>query len=110
MRKSDSPLFGEKSKKLTGYLGWLVERRFADSNRYHHTPEDARGCQLSLIVKDKSINAKGLFDHLCELNVTPDWREPDVIRVAPVPLYNSYDDVYEFAERLNLALTPNGCS
>ena len=99
----------EKSEKLTGYLDWLVETRFADRIGTI-TPEDARGCQLSLIVKDKSINAKGLFDHLCELNVTPDWREPDVIRVAPVPLYNSFDDAYEFAERLNLALTPNGCS
>jgi kynureninase len=94
----------EKSKKLTGYLNWLVATRFGDRIG-SITPEDARGCQLSLIVKDESINAKGLFDRLCELNVTPDWREPDVIRVAPVPLYNSFDDVYEFVERLGLALS-----
>lgn len=94
----------DKSKKLTGYLDWLVATRFGDRIGTI-TPEDARGCQLSLIVKDKRIDAKGLFDKLCELNVTPDWREPDVIRVAPVPLYNSFDDVYEFVERLSLALS-----
>jgi kynureninase len=55
-------------------------------------------------VKDKTIDGKALFDRLCELNVTPDWREPDVIRVAPAPLYNSFEDVFEFAERLGRAL------
>ena len=94
----------EKSKKLTGFLDWLVTTRFGDRIGTI-TPEDARGCQLSLVVNDKSINAKGVFDKLCELNVTPDWREPDVIRVAPVPLYNNFDDVYEFIERLSLALS-----
>ena len=93
----------EKSEKLTGFLDWLVAARFGDRIGTI-TPADARGCQLSLVVKDKSINAKGLFDKLCELNVTPDWREPDVIRVAPAPLYNSFEDVYEFVERLSLAL------
>ncbi len=94
----------EKSRKLTGYMDWLVATRYGDRIG-NITPEDARGCQLSLMVKDKSIDGKALFDKLGKLNVTPDWREPDVIRVAPVPLYNSFDDVFEFAERLHLALT-----
>jgi kynureninase len=94
----------EKSKKLTGYMDWLVAKRFGERIGTI-TPEDARGCQLSLIVKDKSIDGKALFDRLCALNVTPDWREPDVIRVAPAPLYNSFDDVFEFVERLSLALS-----
>ena len=94
----------EKSKRLTAYMDWLIATRFAEQIA-SITPADARGCQLSLVVKDKRINAKALFDRLCELNVTPDWREPDVIRVAPVPLYNSFDDVFEFAERLSLALS-----
>ena len=94
----------EKSKKLTGFLDWLITHRFGDRIGTI-TPVDARGCQLSLVVKDKSVNAKSVFDHLCALNVTPDWREPDVIRVAPVPLYNSFEDVFEFVERLDLALT-----
>ncbi len=94
----------DKADKLTGYMDWLVEKRFGDRIS-SITPIDARGCQLSLVVKDPSINAKSLFDKLCELNVTGDWREPDVIRFAPVPLYNNFDDVFELAERINLALS-----
>lgn len=94
----------EKSKRLTGYLHWLVEKRCGERIGTI-TPDDARACQLSLIVRDASIDAKALFDRLCELNVTPDWREPDVIRVAPAPLYNSFEDAFEFAERLELALS-----
>lgn len=92
----------EKSRHLTGYLGWLMEQRFA-GRIGTITPADARGCQLSLVVLDKSIDAKALFDRLCALNVTGDWREPDVIRVAPAPLYNSFADVFEFSERLQQA-------
>lgn len=94
----------DKSRLLTGYLAWLVETRFAGSIG-NITPEAARGCQLSLIVSDKSIDARALFDRLCELNVTGDWRYPDVIRVAPTPMYNSFGDVFEFAERLSAALS-----
>jgi len=93
-----------KSKLLTGYLRWLVEHRFAERIGII-TPAKACGCQLSLVVKDKSIDARALFDRLCELNVTGDWRNPDVIRVAPTPMYNSFDDVFEFAERLDRALS-----
>jgi kynureninase len=94
----------EKSKKLTGYMDWLVATRFGERIGTI-TPEDARGCQLSLVVRDTRIDGKALFDRLGALNVTPDWREPDVIRVAPAPLYNNFDDVFEFAERLSLALS-----
>lgn len=93
----------KKSTKLTGYLDWLIETRFGDRIG-NITPADARGCQLSLIVEDRSIDANALFDRLCERNVTGDWRNPDVIRVAPAPLYNSFIDVFDFAERLSDAL------
>ena len=93
----------EKSCRLTGFLDWLIDKRFG-SIIEAITPAEARGCQLSLVVKDRSIDAKALFDRLCALNVTGDWREPDVIRVAPVPLYNSYEDVFTFVERLEEAL------
>ena len=92
----------KKRGQLTGFLSWLIEQRFRgriDSI----TPQDARGSQLSLIVVDRRVDAKALFDRLCELNVTGDWREPDVIRVAPAPLYNSYTDVFDFVERLQEA-------
>ncbi len=93
----------DKSRILTGFLRWLVATRFGDRIGTI-TPTDATGCQLSLIVNDKSVDAKALFDTLCELNVTGDWRNPDVIRVAPAPLYNSFADVFEFGERLSTAL------
>lgn len=92
----------DKSRLLTGYLRWLLEERFAGRIGIL-TPADAQGCQLSLIVEDGSRNPREVFDRLVELNVTGDWRHPDVIRVAPAPLYNSFSDVFEFVERLELA-------
>ena len=97
------PNLVEKSRHLTGYLDWLIQKRF-DGRITSITPDDARGAQLSLVVRDGSIDAKALFDRLCELNVTGDWREPNVIRVAPAPLYNSFFDAHEFVERMTLAL------
>ena len=93
----------KKAATLTGYLEWLIKQRFAGQIE-SITPEHARGCQLSLVVSDQSINPRTLFEQLCQRNVTGDWREPDVIRVAPVPLYNSYMDVFEFANRLQEAI------
>jgi kynureninase len=63
------------------------------------TPSDpnARGCQLSIRVENAD---KSLFDAITNRGVFADWREPDVIRVAPVPLYNSFEDVYNFVEIL----------
>ena len=97
------PALCDKSEKLTGYLRWLIESCFG-GRVGTITPADAQGCQLSLVVLDESRGARKVFERLCELNVTGDWRYPNVIRVAPVPLYNSFEDIYEFAERLALAL------
>ncbi len=97
------PRLIEKSQRLTGYLAWLVERRFGGRIDCI-TPPGERGAQLSLVVSDPAIPGRALFEALGVLNVTGDWREPDVIRVAPAPLYNSFADVFEFAERLELAL------
>lgn len=60
------------------------------------TPQDpqARGCQLSILC---GSNGKALFQHLENKGVVADWREPNVIRIAPVPLYNSFEDVWQFA-------------
>lgn len=84
-----------KSKKLTGYLEFLLAE-IHDERISVITPRDPaqRGCQLSIRVKDAN---KSLFQKITELGVIADWREPDVIRVAPVPLYNSFADVYRFA-------------
>ncbi|RYZ52164.1 MAG: kynureninase, partial [Sphingobacteriales bacterium] len=56
-----------------------------------------RGCQLSLLFHE---NGKAIFDALTAQGIIADWREPDVIRIAPVPLYNSFEDVFRFYEVL----------
>ena len=88
----------EKSKKLTGYFEFLLKQLGENKIRII-TPinPSERGCQLSIRV----INAdKSLHHKLTEAGVISDWREPDVIRCAPVPLYNSFQDVYQSVEKL----------
>jgi kynureninase len=87
----------EKSVKLTGYFEALLKARLQSDNIRVITPSDPdhRGCQLSLQTQS---NGRALFDQLTAAGVIADWREPDVIRLAPVPLYNSYMDVWEFVE------------
>ncbi len=87
-----------KSKKLTGYLEFLLKELDEDTIRII-TPNnpDERGCQLSIQIKNAD---KTLQDKLTTENVISDWREPDVIRCAPVPLYNSFEDVYRLAQKL----------
>ena len=81
-----------KSEKLTGYFEFLINQIDSDSIKII-TPSNPteRGCQLSIQVKnaDKSLHRK-----LTENNIITDWREPDVIRCAPVPMYNRFEDVY----------------
>jgi kynureninase len=97
------PRLVEKSRRLTGYLEWLVARRCGDRIGII-TPATARGCQLSLVVRGPGTDGRRVFDRLAELNVIGDWREPDVLRIAPAPLYNSYGDVFECVARLQQAL------
>ena len=61
------------------------------------TPTD-RGCQVSLQVEKFN---KEIFKNILNNGVVADWREPDVIRIAPVPLYNSFHDIYNFYKILN---------
>lgn len=83
----------DKSTKLTAYLEWLTEHRL-DSALEVLTPRDPaqRGAQLSIRVKRGRDEGHALFEHLIEQGIIVDWREPDVIRTAPVPLYNRYQD------------------
>ena len=93
------PALRAKSSRLTGYLRRLIE---------HHAPEgveiitprepEAHGCQLSLLVRHR---ARERFAALERAGVVCDYREPDVIRVAPMPLYNSYRDAWRFADILS---------
>jgi kynureninase len=87
-----------KSIMLTGYLEFIL-KSFSDHLTII-TPSDPnqRGCQLSIIVKE---NGKALFDYLCAQNIIPDWREPDVIRMSAVPMYNSFEDIFHLGQALN---------
>jgi kynureninase len=88
----------EKSKKLTGYLEFLLgEIRDERISVIMPSNPGERGCQLSIRVKDAD---KNLFKQITTRGVIADWREPDVIRVAPVPLYNTFTDVFRFAKIL----------
>ena len=92
----------EKSKRLTGYFEFLLKNLGEDAIRII-TPENPneRGCQLSIQVKNAD---KTLHNKLTQAGVISDWREPDVIRCAPVPLYNSFQDVYNMVEKLKTIL------
>lgn len=95
----------KKSILLTGYLEFLLRSQVShlSSQVSAITPSDpkARGCQLSLQTK---ANGKKIFDKLTKAGIIADWREPDVIRIAPVPLYNSFEDVWRFADILSTAI------
>ncbi len=83
----------DKSVHLTGYLEWLVDTQLAGALETV-TPRDPerRGAQLSVRVLGGRERGKALFDHLITHGIIGDWREPDIIRLAPAPLYNTYRD------------------
>ncbi len=92
----------KKSVALTGYLEYLIGQIDTDRIKII-TPSNPneRGCQLSIQVKNAD---KSLHQQLTDKHIITDWREPDVIRFAPVPLYNSFEDVYKMIEILKKAL------
>jgi len=98
---------GEKRDLLTAYLEFIIdeisERNKEKCSFEIITPRDKtkRGAQLSILVHGA---AKALFDELTNQGVIADWREPNVIRVAPAPLYNSFEDVYYFGQILEKAI------
>ena len=88
-----------KGQKLNCFLeDVIIEAQAANQKLAFEiiTPED-RGCQLSMLTNE---NGKSLFDYLTANDVIADWREPNVIRLAPVPFYNSFMDIWEFGELL----------
>jgi kynureninase len=94
-----------KSVQMTAYLDFLLEVELEDKVTVFTPAEtESRGCQLSLALAAGSEQGRQVFDRLSAQGVIADWREPDVIRVAPVPLYNSYGDVWRFAQILKEAL------
>lgn len=90
----------EKGLSLSAYLHFVVQ----EINRQHAQPpievitpteDQARGCQVSMLMHERG---REVFDALMQRGVIADWREPNVIRIAPVPLYNTYTDVWAFGE------------
>ena len=90
-----------KSLKLTGFLESLIQARLSDALQII-TPSDPqqRGAQLSLRVVGGRERGRELFDYLVSVGTLGDWREPDVIRISPAPLYNRFMDVYRFVEEV----------
>jgi kynureninase len=90
------PRLRAKSIMLTGFLEFLLEQRAPAVHII--TPRDPadRGCQLSLRIP----GGRRVFERLCAAGFICDWREPDTLRVAPVPLYNRFEDVWTFSEYL----------
>jgi kynureninase len=93
----------EKSEKLTGYFEYLINEIGSDDISII-TPKNPkeRGCQLSIQVKNAD---KNLHKKLTENNIITDWREPNVIRCAPVPMYTSFEDVYRMVQSLSSILS-----
>lgn len=98
---------GEKRDLLTAYMEYIIDE-ISEKNKENCTfeiitPRDKtkRGAQLSILVHGQG---KSLFDALSSEGVVADWREPNVIRVAPAPLYNSFEDVYYFGQILEKSI------
>lgn len=89
-----------KSILLTGFLEFIIRSDFNESIEII-TPGNPseRGCQLSLFIKNGI--GKKVYDFLVKHSILVDWREPNVIRVAPVPLYNTFEDVFRFGDILS---------
>ncbi len=92
-----------KSLQLTGYLEFILDEVNREKNLFRIiTPRDAaqRGCQISALTDERG---RALFDFLSANGVVADWREPNVIRFAPVPMYNSFEDVWGLGALLRTA-------
>ena len=96
--RAGMPALRAKSLQLTGYLEGLIREHLADTLQILTPVEPGqRGCQLSLRVVGGRERGRDLFQHLADVGVLGDWREPDVIRISPAPLYNTHADVLRFA-------------
>jgi kynureninase len=95
-----------KRDDLTDYLEFVINNISSNSEKANFeiiTPKDSnkRGAQLSILAHGQG---KDLFDAMSKAGVVADWREPNVIRIAPAPLYNTYEDVFHFGRILEAAI------
>jgi kynureninase len=98
-RRAGIAALREKSLQLTGYLEWLVQTQLSDVLQVVTPAEpERRGAQLSIRVIAGREQGRALFEYLMNHGIIGDWREPDVIRISPAPLYNRFADCLAFAE------------
>ena len=99
------PALRAKSVSLTCYMESLIDARLADRVTVltPRAPQE-RGAALSLRLECGRDAARAAFEGLLKRGIVPDWREPGVIRAAPVPFYNSYDDAWQFVDSLDAEL------
>ncbi|PRH82124.1 kynureninase [Arenimonas caeni] len=103
------PALREKSEKLTAYLEAQVLARLPDVLEIvTPTEPERRGCQLSLRVRGGRDQGRALFEYLESQGIVGDWREPDVIRISPVPLYNRFEDISRFVAAVEAWAAPVG--
>ncbi|MFP4334004.1 MAG: hypothetical protein ACLFQC_00885, partial [Wenzhouxiangella sp.] len=96
------PVLRKLSLELTGHLAHLIQDRLADRiNIITPLEPHRRGCQLSLQVRAGREAGRRLFERLEAHGVICDWREPDIIRAAPVPLYNTLEDVERLVDLID---------
>ncbi len=97
----------EKSLKLTGYFESMLKESLGDRiNIITPQTSSQRGCQLSIEIATGDVQGKEIHKQLEESGIDTDWREPNVIRAAPVPLYNSFEDVHLFVMTLKQIVDP----
>lgn len=96
------PALRKKSQQLTGYLEFLIQNLNNEHiNIITPSATEERGCQLSVQVNNAD---RSLYEAISSKGIITDWRNPDVIRIAPAPIYNSFEDVYRFVEILKECL------
>jgi kynureninase len=93
-----------KSIALTQYMQELIEQHLPQVEIITPRARDQRGCQLSLRISRPASEAKRCHERLTAAGIIGDWREPDVLRLAPIPLYNSFSDVFAATMGLEQAL------
>ena len=96
----------QKQKLLTAYLWFLLDEVNNSSDKKvieFITPrnEKERGCQVSMLMLE---NGKAIYNNLMAQGIFTDWREPNVIRLAPAPLYNTFEEVWSFADKLKMLI------
>ncbi len=100
-QRADLHRLRAKSLELTAFLQRAIDAHLAAGAEIITPPQpEARGCQLSIRLRGTPAQAKRCFERLSEAGVVADWREPDILRLAPTPLYNSYTDALQAVEAL----------